>query len=260
MRSEKRPGRGIGFLASGVLVLGGAAMARGAITVNAFDGGTLGSNGISTTTAFVGPYWVSLDDNPPDGPNPQYAGVEYRSYHKFDLSGLAVPVLSAQMVLEFPDGAYSSHYGSEMLLLYDVTTDQNGFGFDFGAGVGRAFSAAAYADFGDGLYFGGRTYSAADEGTLTTIDLSADAVATINAAAGGIFCIGGRMSGGGHGSITLTDMQVDTIFANTGLETDPRYGLPYTRQLILTVPEAGTLWTALMAAVVGGMRRRRSRT
>lgn len=212
------------------------------ITVDARDGGTLGWDGLSTTTAFVGPYWASLDDNPPDGPNPSYAGVEYRNYHKFDLSSLAVTIASAQWVLEFPENAYDSRYSSEGFLLYEVTSNPDDFGFDFDAGVSRGYSAAVYEDLGDGTFFGSRTYTAADEGSLTTIDLNSDAVAAINAAAGGIFCIGGIMSGGGHGRIELTDVSPDTIFANTGLEVDPRYGLPFTRQLVLTpVPEPGTL-------------------
>ena len=65
--------------------------------------------------------------------------------------------------------------------------------------------------------------------------VGADAVAAINAAAGDVFSIGGMMSLGGHGSLQVYDVPAETIFANTGsIETDPRFGLPFTRRLSLT--------------------------
>lgn len=251
MRNCTGSGRGIiALVASALLTWMAQPLHAADVVVDAVDGGTYGWDGLSTTTSFCGPYWVSLDDNPPNGPNPGFAGVEYRNYHKFDLSSLAVEIVSAQFVLEFPSGAYDSSNGTEGFLLYEVTSDPDDFGFDFDGGVMRAYSAAVYDDLADGTFFGNRTYSAADEGSLTTIDLNSDAVAAINAAAGGVFSIGGRMSGAGHGIIELTDVAPDTIFANTGLETDPRFGLPFTRQLILTpVPEPSTLVLLGMGAV-----------
>ena len=156
--------------------------------------------------------------------------------HKFDLSGVTVPIAAAQLVLAFPAGAYQSvrYPSGEGIQLFDVTSDPNSFGFNFAAGVARPFSATVYNDLGTGVGFGGRGYSPADEGTLTVIDLNADAVAAINAAAGGVFCIGGKSSSGGHGEILFENVPPDALFANTGLETDPRFGLPFTRQLILT--------------------------
>ena len=100
-----------------------------------------------------------------------------------------------------------------------------------------------YLDLADGVCYGTRNYSAADEGTLTRIDLNEAAIASINAARGGVFSVGGTDGGGmpsfsGHEggfSFWSVDDDYHCIFANTSpVELDLRHGpLPHTRRLIL---------------------------
>lgn len=233
------------------------------VIIPAYDGGALGWNGLSegsATDAVVGPYWASRDDN--ISGEPEVFDIEYRNYHKFDLSGVTQEIASAQFILEFPEGAYTSHYETEWFDLFEVTSDLDEFGFDFDAGVGRPYSAAVYEDLGDGTRFGYREYTEEDEGTFPVIELNAAGVAAINAAAGGLFCIGGAHGGGGHGGCLIVQCEPDVIFDNTGPEVNLNISsLPFTRQLILTpVPEPSTvalLAAGALGALVLTWRRRR---
>jgi hypothetical protein len=204
------------------------------ITIDAFDGGCLGWDGVSPTSdtaAYVGPYWVSEDDNPPDAspPWPDYADIEYHNYHKFDLSFVSNGIVSAELILEFPTDAFQSRFTTELIAFVDVTSDPDDFGFDFESGVARPFSMSVYEDLEEGSY-GFVWVSESDEDSLLTIGLDSDAASDINDALGGTFCIGGYMSRAGHGQVLIEDVPAEWVFANTGsVETDPRFGLPYTR-------------------------------
>jgi hypothetical protein len=231
--------------------------------IPAYDGGALGWNGLSegsATDAVVGPYWVSSDDN--ISGEPEVFDIEYRNYHKFDLSNVTQQIASAQLILEFPDGAYTSHYENEWFDLHEVTSDLDEFGFDFDAGVGRPYSDAVYEDLGDGTSFGYQVYTEDDEGTSPVIELNAAGVAAINAAIGGLFCIGGAHGGGGHGACMIVPCDPDVIFDNTGPEVNLNLSsLPFTRQLILTpVPEPSAfalLGAGVLGVLVSTWRRRR---
>lgn len=201
------------------------------IAVDAYDGGVLGAgkDGVPALT-FVGPAWCSRDVNI----GPGVEDLAYRHYHKFDLAGVTDYVSHAWFEIEFPEGAYLSDEVSETFLLHDVTSFEGDFGFDFDSGITRPFSADVFRDLADGEFYGCRAYTEGDEGTVTRVELTAEAVADINAARGGKFCMGGSLSLAGTGSICCTEVAADVIFANLASpETDVRFGLPGIRRLLL---------------------------
>jgi hypothetical protein len=187
------------------------------VRVDPIDSGTLRNR--TPSIVLVGPIYASMDDNVNDG--------RYRNYFKFDLSGVSGTVLSAYLSLEFPDGAYDSKEDAELYEVFEVTSDPDSFGFNFDDGSIRSFSADVWRDLGDGVRYGARRFSAADEGTTPRINLSDDAVAAINAAiaSGGTFAVGGRLSPNTHAGFgAAAAVDSDYIFLETGsAETDLRF-------------------------------------
>ena len=217
------------------------------LTIDAFDSGTLGSPAGPAGIAFVGPIWASVDENTPGcgcDLNCPCIATEFNNYFKFDLSDVFAEVISAQLVLEYPVGAHDvppdDDSETEFFELHEITSDPDGFGFDFATSTVRPFSDIAYNDFADGQVFGGRNFSESDEGSLVAIPLNEAAVAAINAARGGVFSLGGTSLAhlGGLGTIKSNDVPPHLIFANTGeIETDPNFGFATIRQLVLTTTD-----------------------
>lgn len=99
-----------------------------------------------------------------------------------------------------------SVFTAALRLYTGSVSDSDGFGnlvsfFDYTGSIYDLTNATGdtdltHADLGSGLLYGSRLYEVGDAGTWVTIELNADAVADINAAAGGQFALGGTMSPG----------------------------------------------------------------
>jgi hypothetical protein len=190
------------------------------IVIDAFDVGLL-CHGTSGGQAFSGADEVGCSPT-----------CRTNNFVKFDLSGVTQEIESAQFVLEFPSDGYDSRSHCRILELHEVTSDPGTFGIREDGGT-RPFRLRVFVDLQDGVCYGSRRFYWGAGGTVTTINLNADAVAAINAARGGVFSIGGTDGGGTptFPSCTHTIFRWNWDLHPDGL--DIRYGLPYTRQLIL---------------------------
>lgn len=103
-----------------------------------------------------------------------YTG-EFRNFFRFDLPVLDSPVLAATLLLDTSSEALLQ--GSS--LTYQVTSAPGNFTF---------------ADLGTGTRYGSRVYTAADQYQATGILLDVAALADLQAASGGAFLVGGRVS------------------------------------------------------------------
>jgi hypothetical protein len=113
----------------------------------------------------------------------------YHDYFVFDLSSVAGPITSAQLSLYNPGnppgykGAASAVYTN-----YDVLIDiPDLVSEELGAG-------SIYADLGSGVVYASTKVSAANNGTQVLINLNGNAVASLNAAGGGQWAVGGAIS------------------------------------------------------------------
>ena len=113
---------------------------------------------------------------------------EARSFFVFDLAGINKPIVAATLCLEVPLSlGYLSPDPTEVFEVHDYVGDINTL-------VSGAGGSAAFEDLGTGAFYGSRSYSCADKGMLTTIDLNEQALADMNASLGGLFAMGGRIS------------------------------------------------------------------
>ncbi len=172
-----------------------------------------------------------------------YTG-EFRNFFQFQIPALSGPVLSATLLL---DASYASLQQSQSIT-YQVTSVPGEFSF---------------ADLGAGTLYGSRTYTASDQYRTEGIALDASALAAIQAAAGGTFAVGGRVTSAGFDA-ALPDQ---LLFGRTGGPQELEIvtgttALFRTQSLndIASVPEPEPV--ILLAAgglllVVGSVRRRR---
>ena len=109
----------------------------------------------------------------------------YRSFFIFDLSSLAATITAASVRLELT--AYTSITPEETLQIYDVSTNTATL---TASGSGQT---GIYNDLGSGELYGEFEVSPADQNMVLDIPLNTEAVADINAAAGGNFAIGLRL-------------------------------------------------------------------
>lgn len=178
-------------------------------------------------------------------------GIECRNFFTFDLASLTETVVSAR--LEVVPYSYLSSASSETYGLFDVHTDTATLNYNEGT------NPTIFSDLGNGVSYG--TFlverppppipeplfaiSGTDSNVLT-FQLNADAIANINAAAGGFFSIGGTL-------LTLdgtTDYFGDEGLFGFSCGTGPQY-------LILeVVPEPATFLLLALGAV---MLRRKSK-
>lgn len=109
----------------------------------------------------------------------------YNNFFVFEVPNATFVSASLRLEVPSPNG-YISPEASLDYLTYDVTTNINAL-------VGGTGGVAAYNDLGSGVYYGGRTYTNADEGTVPSFALNAAALASINGAAGGLWAVGGTV-------------------------------------------------------------------
>lgn len=157
-------------------------------------------------------------------------GKEYRNWMQFDLSSLSQPIGTA--TLRVSTSAYSGTDPSETWFLYDVTTPV--------AQLGGAASTAVFADLGTGTPYGSITVSG---NSVVDIVLNAAAINEINAAAGGMFVLGGRL-----GTLPGGIFSMSNVVNNA------------TTQLLLdtAVPAPASVWLFGSALGLLGRVRRRS--
>jgi len=103
-----------------------------------------------------------------------YTG-EFRNFFQFAIPKLDEPVISASLVL---DTSYLA-LDQASYAQYQVTSLPDIFGFD---------------DLGTGTVYGSQTYTASNQNMGESIALNGAALAAIQAAAGGVFQLGGRVS------------------------------------------------------------------
>jgi hypothetical protein len=183
------------------------------VTVDAFDSGSYDARG--NTNPWDTDYYTGLTPESYWDPN---ARGEHRSYFAFDLSGLTQDddVLGAQFNVYAAD-RYSS-MAFETLQLSEVTTPVDELV------AGAPGSVNIFEDLGDGNVLGLRDVWSTEAFKDITIELNAEAVASLNAARGEQFALGGAIS-----SIDY-DGWYEIIFAYAGSAANKR-------QLALTVDD-----------------------
>jgi hypothetical protein len=157
--------------------------------------------------------------------------TRFRGFFVFDLTALGQPVGSALLRLELE--AFLGPDASEVFAVYDVSTSPDQLLL---TQTGRT---DVYADLGTGVAYAVGVASPAQVGTVLELPLSEEAVAALNAAAGGPFAIG---------------VSVESLRLPSGSE-GVRFSLtnePRVHQLVLTeaLPEPPTLE---VAPVLAGM-------
>ena len=169
------------------------------------------------------------------GPFCQSCNDDYRDFFVFDLGLVVQPIKSAQLLVQLhglPLQSYMSDDPSETFEVHDVTTPIDALV----AGTG---GVAAHEDLGTGVVYGSRVMTAADIGQVVEIDLTAAAIADLNAAHGR-FAIGG--------SVTTLDSlpNYELVFGYSQRDN------PITELRLTLVPEP-TTWAlfVVIAATVG---------
>lgn len=160
-----------------------------------------------------------------------------RLYLSFDLSGVSDPVTGA--TLRLFNGTYTSKgpsttfpfttltHPSELFNIYDVSTPYASLQSAFINACAcfpptpNAAGLAAFADLGSGNVYGGYTATLSNVGMNVDITLSAQAIADINAAAGGGFTVGIAFAGTefagflGQLGAPLVQQTIDLVQDNT---------------------------------------------
>ena len=120
--------------------------------------------------------------------NPNYIVGDYygpyRNFFAFNLPPWLAPIISAQLAINTHE--YTSSDLGEKYQLHDVSTAVPTL---LAGGTGQV---AIFNDLGDGVSYGGTSYSDSDDYTLRFIDLNAAALSAIGAKGGQAFAIGGQ--------------------------------------------------------------------
>jgi hypothetical protein len=149
----------------------------------------------------------------------QYAGLEYRDFFVFNLSGITDPIIGAQLRVFEPSGGRSSPDPTDTYSLFDVSTPIPTLR---GSGTGQV---QIFNDLGTGVDLGSHVVSNSDNGQVVPIDFNDDGLSYLNAARGGQVALGGAIT-------TIVGSGDRYIFGGTG---DPSN----TRQLVLDIQPAG---------------------
>jgi hypothetical protein len=129
----------------------------------------------------------------PAGDNAAAGYNELRDFFVFDLSGVAGPVVGATLELYNPSNppdpgnGYRSPDPFETYALWEVVTDVSTLT------AGGSGLIGIFDDLGGGTAYGQVEMSVADNGTMVSIPLNDSAKASIAAAAGGPWALGGAV-------------------------------------------------------------------
>lgn len=130
------------------------------------------NNGGGPSNVF-GAGWFDGDGLGPGGPD------EWRSWFRFGVGGVSGTVTSANLIIQNSSISYAGG-ASETYLLRQITTS-----FPL-LGTGSPSAGTVFTDLGDGALYGSRVFTAADNGTTTSIALSAAALAGIQEKMNGV--------------------------------------------------------------------------
>ncbi len=166
----------------------------------------------------------------------------FRNFFVFDLSSTTNTITSATLRLKMETqccgGGYFSPDPTETYTVFDVSTS---IATLLASGNNKT---AVFDDLGSGNVYGSVQVSDADEGFNVDITLNLTAVADIDAATGGNFALGGRVTSLGATGLDLDP--TEAVFQNSHVS-------PFVRQLILNVvPEPTSL--ALVASGLASAR------
>lgn len=131
---------------------------------------------------------------------------EIRNFFVFDLSGVTEPVVGATLELYCPSdppdvgNGYRSPDPFERYALWEVVTDVATLT------AGGTGLIGIYDDLGGGTAFGYIDMTEADNGTMVSIGLNHSAEASIEAAAGGLWAVGGAV-------MTLDGSPLQVVFS-----------------------------------------------
>jgi hypothetical protein len=179
-----------------------------------------------------GPYGIGEEGNEPDFTE----FLQFRNYFIFDLSSVGLTVTSA--TLEVTSGSYVSGDPTETYEIHDVTISLTSI-------TNGTAGSAAFNDFADGSVYGTTTLSSGPITTIVSIALNAAAVSNINAAAGGMWAMGGYMT-------TITPLVSDEIgFGGNGSGQQSRL-------VLFAIPEPSTLALVSLAGLATAAFRKRA--
>lgn len=188
-----------------------------------------------------------------------------RLYHIFDIPALTAGqvIESATLLIPHSNRSYASTNGSagagdptETVALFDVSTSADTLrNPDESQGI--SVLDAIFGDLGSGTTYGSFVASAASNGTTEMITLNADAIAALNAAAGGEWAVGGALQ---SANLTVFGAE-EQVFK--GSEDSP-YPFTTASQLELTVvplpPALALFASALVGLGLFGGRARRGQS
>lgn len=118
----------------------------------------------------------------------------YNDYFVFDLTSIQDPIFAAEVKLYMPtvnsDGGAGYFGPGSVFSLYHVQAPVSAVMQSQSGLSGQII----YADLGSGVVLGSSFVSAADNGTLLSIQFNTDGIAALNAAIGGQIAIGGSLA------------------------------------------------------------------
>lgn len=177
--------------------------------------------------------------------------VNRRNWFVFNVPTGTYSAATLRFVLSNTDfvqaGRYESIDATETYNLVDVTTSVASL-------TGGTGGVAAYNDLGSGTAYGTRVFSSADNNTTVDIFLSSNALAAINASAGGQFALGGFLS-------TATGGTTQAVFSFSDFASTNGSALVLTAG-ISAAPEPGSVALVVCGGVgmMGIIARRKRRT
>ena len=128
--------------------------------------------------------------------NPNYiAGFcvnSFRNFFSFDLSGITVPVTSAELQIQKYTSVPATGYA--VWQLFDVASSYASINTDYTAALGNLSNGLViYNDLGNGVPYGNDTIDGnLSTNTIISTALNSSAIIALNAAIGGTFIIGGK--------------------------------------------------------------------
>jgi hypothetical protein len=169
----------------------------------------IGSVSATATLAAIDSGWWDNNGNHTANNKNYIAGRNNHDFFVFDLATVRQPIVSGQFNVAMPPTGYNSVDPSEPYALFDVSTSISALR------ATNSGQTAIFNDLASGTTYGTRVYSAADNGTLTSIPLNSSGIAVLNSAFAGQAAFGGALtdtsSSGGQ-----------AIFSSSGEETNTK--------------------------------------